>query len=95
VTQQRSDDRHHGGAIRGWSRYLHAIDTTHEVIPDDLIPGTYPRVTPFVFTTTETAALLKRATRLRYALSAATYTTLLGLTTKGRRPRSGPVTGRR
>lgn len=75
------------GAVRGWSRYLHALDTAHEVIPHDLIPGTYPRTTPFVFTTAETAALLTTATHRRYALSAATYTTLLGLlATTGIRP---------
>ncbi len=75
------------GVLRGWSRYLHAVDHAHEVIPDNLIPGTYPRTTPFVFTGAEIAALLEAATHLRYALTAATYHTLLGLlATTGIRP---------
>lgn len=75
------------GVVRGWSRYLHALDPAHQVIPDDLIPGTYPRTTPFVFTDTEVTALLEAAAHLRYALSAATYHTLLGLlVTTGIRP---------
>jgi integrase len=75
------------GVLRGWSRYLHAVDPVHEVIPGDLIPGTYPRTTPFVFTAAEITALLEAATRLRYALTAATYHNLLGLlATTGIRP---------
>jgi integrase/recombinase XerD len=75
------------GVLRGWSRYLHSLDPVHEVIPDDLIPGTYPRRTPFVFTGAEIAALMEAAARLRYALTAATFHTLLGLlATTGIRP---------
>ncbi len=75
------------GVLRGWSRYLHAVDPVHEVIPDGLLPGTYPRQTPFVFTSAEIAALLEAATHLRYALTAATYHTMLGLlATTGCRP---------
>lgn len=75
------------GVLRGWSRYLHAMDPVHEVIPGDLIPGTYPRRTPFVFTDAEIAALMDAAAHLRYALTAETYRTLLGLlATTGIRP---------
>jgi integrase/recombinase XerD len=75
------------GVLRGWSRYLHAADAAHEVIPCDLIPGTYPRTTPFVFTEAEITALLQAAGRLRYALTAVTYRTMLGLlATTGIRP---------
>ncbi len=65
--------------IRGFSRYLHAIDHRHQVIPQDLLPYQYTRATPYLITDAETITLMHTAGHIERRLPAATYQTLIGL----------------
>jgi len=65
--------------VRGFARHLATIDPASEVPPADLLPGHRPRVTPFIYSAQEIAALLEAARRLRPALRAARHQTLIGL----------------
>ncbi len=73
--------------IRIFSRYLHALDHRHEVIPEGLLPCQYTRAAPYVFTGGEVIALMHAAGRLSRRLPAATYQALIGmLAVTGMRP---------
>ncbi|HLQ53201.1 MAG TPA: tyrosine-type recombinase/integrase [Streptosporangiaceae bacterium] len=73
--------------VRLFSRYLHALDHRHEVIPGDLLPGQYTRAAPYIFTAGEVIALMHAARRLSRRLPAATYQALIGmLAVTGMRP---------
>jgi integrase/recombinase XerD len=65
--------------LRGFARHLATIDPASEVPPADLLPGHRPRVTPFIYSGEEIAALLEAARRLRPTLRAARHQTLIGL----------------
>jgi integrase len=67
------------GMIRGFASYLHAIEPGHQILPGDLVPPHYVRPTPYLFSTTEITALMQAAGRMRQALPALTYHTLIGL----------------
>jgi integrase len=64
---------------RGFARYLATIDPTSEVPPTELLPGHRPRITPYVYSEREIAALMAAARQLRPALRAARHETLIGL----------------
>jgi integrase/recombinase XerD len=66
-------------AIRGFARYLHAIDPATEIPPLELLPARRHRPTPHIYTEPEIAALMAAAGTLRPALRAATIQTLIGL----------------
>jgi integrase len=66
-------------AVRGFAAYLHALDPVHEVPPADLLPRRPRRVTPYLYSEQEIAALIGAASSLRSALRVATYQTLIGL----------------
>lgn len=66
-------------AIRGFARYLAAIDPATEIPPEDVFPGQGKRPTPYLFTPGEINALIVAAGELRSAVRAATYQTLIGL----------------
>jgi integrase/recombinase XerD len=67
------------GVVRGFARYLHALDPATEVPPVGLLPDRDHRVTPYIYTDDDLARLLTAAGQLRPALRAATYQTLIGL----------------
>jgi len=65
--------------IRGFSRYLHALDQRHQVIPQDLFPYSYTRAAPYIYTDAEVTALMNAAGHLTRRLPAAAYQALIGL----------------
>lgn len=67
------------GAVRGFAAYLRAIDSGTEVPPTDLLPATYTRVAPYLYSDKEIEALMAAARSLEPALRAVTYETLIGL----------------
>jgi integrase/recombinase XerD len=66
-------------AVRGFARYLHALDPAHQIPPAGLLSVPRRRPTPYIYTPGEIAEVLTAARRLRPALRAATQTALLGL----------------
>ncbi len=69
-----------GSRLRGvFARYLATVDPASEVPATDLLPGHRPRITPYVYSEQEIAALMEAARQLRPALRAARHETLIGL----------------
>jgi integrase len=66
-------------AVRGFARYLSALDRTCEVPPLELLPASKYRPAPYLYREEEILALMAAARRLRPALRAATFETLIGL----------------
>jgi integrase/recombinase XerD len=66
-------------AVRGFARYLHALDPACEVPPLELLPASKYRPAPYLFSDREVLALMAAARRLRPPLRAATFETLIGL----------------
>ena len=66
-------------AVRGFARYLHAIDPRHEVPPPDLLPAGPRRTDPFIYSPTQIAELISAARKLPHPLMSATYYTYIGL----------------
>ncbi|MGH3888537.1 MAG: tyrosine-type recombinase/integrase [Pseudonocardiaceae bacterium] len=67
------------GILRGFARYLHAIDPAHEVPPRGLIPAGRGRPAPFLYSKGQVVALMAAARGLRSPLQAATVETTVGL----------------
>ena len=67
------------GAVRQFARHHRAFDPRTEIPPSDLISDRTQRRTPHLYTADEIAALMGEARRLKHALVAATYATILGL----------------
>lgn len=67
------------GIVRGFARHLQTIDPQSEVPPEDLLRAHRPRVTPYLYSPAEVAALMGAARALAPPLRAATYETLIGL----------------
>jgi len=65
--------------VRGFARYLHAVDPAAQVPPADLLPSRTRRVTPYIYSDADIAALMAAARTLRKPLKAATFQTLIGL----------------
>jgi len=65
--------------VRGFARYLHAIDPAHEVPPPGLLGVPRRRPAPYIYTPGQIAEILRATQRLQPPLRAATYRTLLGL----------------
>jgi integrase len=65
--------------VRGFARYLHALDPAHELLPADLLPRTPQRAVPYLYSAREIAALLAASSSLSPPLCAASYRTLIGL----------------
>ena len=65
--------------VRGFARHLQASDPATEVPPVGLLPRDRRRVTPFLYSSGDIAALMGAARELRPPLRAATYETLIGL----------------
>ena len=49
------------GIVRGFARYLATLDPASEVPAKDLLPAHRPRVTPYLYTPAEIAALMGAA----------------------------------
>ena len=67
------------GIVRGFARYYQAIDPATEVPPAQLLPARRPRVSPYLYSGADLAALLAGARELAPPWRAATYETLVGL----------------
>lgn len=67
------------GMVRGFARYLHALDPGHEIPPPGLILPGQGRPAPFHYSDAEVAALMAAARGVRNPLRAATLETLIGL----------------
>ncbi len=65
--------------VRGFARYLHAIDARHEVPPADVLPAPKCRATPYLYADADLTGLLEVARALPGPLRGATYATLIGL----------------
>lgn len=65
--------------VRGFAKYLQAIDPRHEVPPIELLPHTRPRLAPYIYPQAEIGALLAATATLVSPLRTATYRTVLGL----------------
>jgi integrase len=66
-------------AVRGFARFLAGIDPATEVPPRGLLPYRKRWRPPFIYSSTDIAALLHAAAGLASPLRAATYETLFGL----------------
>lgn len=66
------------GIVRGFARYLHAIDPTHQVPPPGLLPRGQ-RSAPFLYAPEDIVALMAAAQRLRSPVRALTMETVIGL----------------
>ncbi len=69
------------GMVRLFARYHSAADPRTEIPPQGLIPASYRRKAPYIYSDPQVEQLLQAAGQLPSAngLRAATYTTLLGL----------------
>lgn len=65
--------------VRGFARHLKALDPGCQVPPTALLPSPSDRVTPYLFSQEEIAALIHAAGTLRRPLLAATYQALISL----------------
>ena len=65
--------------VRGFARYLQAFDPAAQVPPAGLLPARTRRITPYIYSDADVAALMTAARMLRNPLKAATFETLIGL----------------
>jgi integrase len=65
--------------VRGFARYVQAFDPAAQVPPAGLLPARTRRVTPYIYSDAEVAALMAAARMLRNPLRAVTFETLIGL----------------
>ncbi len=70
---------HRLSAVRGFARYLAAIDPATEVPPRDVFPQGHRRPAPYICSDTEVRQLLDAAAELTPPFRAATTMTVLGL----------------
>lgn len=65
--------------VRGFAKYLHALDARHEVPPSGLLPQRPHRAVPYLYSDAEVAALIAAAQTLGNPVRRATIGTLIGL----------------
>jgi integrase len=65
--------------VRGFARHLATLDPASEIPSPDLLPAHRPRITPYIYTGDEIAALIAAAGRLTPPLRALRHQTLIGL----------------
>jgi integrase/recombinase XerD len=65
--------------VRGFARYLHALDPRTAVPPTDLLPTNYGRARPFLYSTDQLTALLEAAKQIPTPLRAASTEAIVGL----------------
>jgi integrase len=66
-------------AVRGFARYLHAIDAAVEVPAADLLPDRPHRATPYLYSDAQIAALIAAAATLATPHRVATLQAMIGL----------------
>lgn len=66
-------------AVRGFARWLHAIDGRAQIPPAGLLPACTRRATPYLYSEADITALMTAAGRLRPPWKAATMQVLIGL----------------
>jgi integrase/recombinase XerD len=66
-------------AVRGFARYLHALDPAHEIPPAGLLAAPRRRPAPYIYTPGQITELLRATRHLKPPLRAATFRALLGL----------------
>ncbi|MGZ6576033.1 MAG: tyrosine-type recombinase/integrase [Solirubrobacteraceae bacterium] len=66
-------------AVRGFARYLHALDPVCEVPPIELLPASKHRPAPYLYSGREILAVMTAARELRPPARAAMFETLIGL----------------
>lgn len=69
------------GTVRGFARFLSALDPATEVPPAGLLPEPSHRAVPYIYSDEDIARLRQAAGRLRPEHRADTYQTLIGLIT--------------
>jgi len=67
------------GVVRGFARYLRALDPATEVPPVGLLPEPSHRIVPYIYSDVDLGRLLEAAGRLSPEHRADTYQTLIGL----------------
>lgn len=67
------------GAVRGFARYLHALDPAVPVPPADLLSARRDRSEPYLYSHEQIAALIDAADQLTPSFRAQTYRTFFGL----------------
>ena len=65
--------------VRGFTVYLHSIDSSAEIVPAGLIRPGACRATPYLYSEAEIGSLVEAAGGLRPRLRAATYQSLISL----------------
>ena len=65
--------------VRGFARYLQAIDPNTEVPPKGLLPRRSRRAVPYIYNDTDVCALIASAQTLGSQIGRCTYATLIGL----------------
>jgi integrase len=70
---------HRLSVIRGFARYVQAMDPRAEVPPRDLLPWHPRRASPYLYSEQDIAALINAASTLSSPLRVVTYQTLIGL----------------
>jgi hypothetical protein len=85
--------------LRGFARYLQTVEPAAQVPPAGLLPARNRRVTPYIYSDADIAALMAAARTLRNPLKAATFETLCqrasgvrpGWRRRSRAPAAGPA----
>jgi integrase/recombinase XerD len=67
------------GIVRGFARHLKSLDPATEIPPHGLLRSGRRRVTPYLYSEADIAALMAAASELRPPWRAVTYQTLIGL----------------
>ena len=65
--------------VRGFAAHLHALDSAHELIPQDLLPQRPRRAVPYLYADTEIRALMQACSVISTPHRAATMRALIGL----------------
>jgi integrase/recombinase XerD len=71
--------KHRLSVVRCFAQHLKTLDPACQVPPTDLLPAPYQRITPYLYSPTEVAALVHAAGLLAVPLQAATYQALISL----------------
>ena len=66
-------------AVRGFATHMHAVNPAHQIPPQEIFAHPVRRTAPYIYTSTETSALIEAAGHLGHGIRAQTYPTLFGL----------------
>jgi len=70
---------HRLSVVRGFAAHVHALDPTHEMVPQDLLPQRPRRAVPYLYTDTEIRALMDGSDVIPTPHRAATMRALIAL----------------